>query len=84
MAKTYQNTNRRKKMPFCNCLEDEFHFVLECQLQNLRNEYIKKYFLNRPNIPKFIEILQSENKKTIKNLSVYIYKSFKKRNEFLD
>ena len=27
-------------MPFCNCLEDEFHFVLECQLyQDLRNEY---------------------------------------------
>ena len=65
-------------------MEDEFHFVLECQLyQDLRNEYVKKYFWNRPNIPKFIELLQSENKKTIKNLSIYIYKSFKKRNEFL-
>ena len=73
-----------RKCLFCNCLEDEFHFVLECQLyQDLRNEYIKKYFWNRPNIPKFIELLQSENKKTIKNLSVYIYKSFKKRNEIL-
>ena len=61
---------------------------MHCSLQikqtyTLRNEYIKKYFWNRPNIPKFIELLQSENKKTIKNLSVYIYKSFKKRNEFL-
>ena len=56
-----------RKCLFCNCLEDEFHFVLECQLyQDLRNEYIKKYFWNRPNIPKFIELLQSENKKTIK------------------
>ena len=73
-----------RKCLFCNCLEDEFHFVLECQLyQDLRNEYIKKYFWKRPNIPKFIELLQSENKKTIKNLSVYIHKSFKKRNEFL-
>ena len=54
-------------MLFCNCLEDEFHFVLECQLyKDLRNEYIKKYFWNRPNIQKFIELLQSENKKTIK------------------
>ena len=70
-----------RKCLFCNCLEDEFHFVLECQLyQDLRNEYIKKYFWKRPNIPKFIELLQSENKKTIKKLSVYIYKSFKKRN----
>ena len=31
-----------RKCLFCNCLEDEFHFVLECQLyQDLRNEYIK-------------------------------------------
>ena len=74
-----------RKCLFCNCLEDEFHFVLECQLyQGLPNEYIyKKYVWSRPNIPKFIELLQSEKKKTIKNLSVYMYKSFKKRNEFL-
>ena len=72
-------------MPFFVIVfEDEFHFVLECQLyQDLRNEYIKRYFWNRPNIPKFIELLQLENKKTIKKLSVYIYKSFMKRNESL-
>ena len=69
-------------MPFCNCLEDEFHFVLECQLyQDLSNEYIKSTFrigqINQ-NL-----LLQLENKKTIKNLSVYINKSFKKRNESL-
>ena len=30
-----------RKCLFCNLLEDEFHFVLECQLyQDLRNEYI--------------------------------------------
>ena len=33
-----------RKCLICNCLKDEFHFVLECQLnQDLRNEYIKKY-----------------------------------------
>ena len=63
---------------------DEFHFVLECSLyQELRQEYIKRYFWIRPNIPKFIELVQSENKNIIKNLSVYIYKSFEKRTEFL-
>ena len=31
----------------------------------------------------YLYVLQLENKKTIKNLSVYIYKLFKKRNEFL-
>ena len=49
----------------------------------LRQEYIKRYFWKRPNIPKFIELLQSENKNIIKHLSVYIYKSFEKRTEFL-
>ena len=79
----YRTPIEERKCLFCNCLEDEFHFILECHLyQDLRNEYIKKYIWNRPNIPKFNELLQSENKKTIKNLSVYIYKSFKKRNEF--
>ena len=73
-----------RKCFYCNSLEDEFHFVLECSLyQELRQEYIKRYFWIRPNIPKFIELLQSENKKIIKNLSVYIHKSFEKRTEFL-
>ena len=66
----------KTEMRFCNHLEDEFHFALECQLyQDLRNEYIKTYFRNRPNIPKLIEILPSKNKKNIKNLSVFMYKS---------
>ena len=56
-----------RKCIFCrNSLDDEFHFVIECPLyQDLRQEYIKRYFWTRPNMPKFIELLQSENKKTI-------------------
>ena len=66
----------------CNTLEDEFHFILECPLyQDLRAEYIKRYYWVRPNMPKFIELLKSENKTTINKLSVYIFKSFQKRNE---
>ena len=34
-----------------NKLEDELHFLLECSLYNdLRNQYIKKYYWQRPNI----------------------------------
>ena len=77
-----------RKCLFCrNSLEDEFHFVIECKLyQDLRQKYIKRYFWARPNIPKFIELLESENKKTIKNLSIYIFKSFKKNvtNSYLE
>ena len=29
-------------------------------------------------VPRFIELLKSENKKTIKNLSIYVFKSLKK------
>ena len=44
----------------CNSLEDEFHFLLECSLyQDLRQ--IKSYFWTRPNVPKFVELLQSDN-----------------------
>ena len=55
-----------RKCQNCNTLEDEFHFILECHLyQDLRAEYIKRYYWVRPNMPKFIELLKSENKTTI-------------------
>ena len=67
-----------RKCFYCNSLEDEFHFVLECSLyQELRQEYIKRYFWIRPNIPKFIELLQSENKKIIKNCLFTFIKALK-------
>ena len=63
-----------RKCQNCNTLEDELHFISE-----LRAEYIKRYYWVRPNMPKFIELLKSENKTTINKLSVYIFKSFQKR-----
>ena len=34
-----------RKCRYCNKLEDEFHFLLECTLYvELRKKYIKKYF----------------------------------------
>ena len=66
----------------CNVLEDEFHFVLECSLyKDLRKTYIKRYYWLRPNMPKFIELISSENCRTIKNLSIYIDKAFKMRED---
>lgn len=71
-----------RKCQSCLCLEDEFHFILECPLyMDLRLDYINSYFWIRPNVPKFIELLTTENKTTIRNLSIYIFKSFKKHNE---
>ena len=69
-----------RKCRFCNKLEDEFHFILECDLyKELREHYIKKYFWNRPNIIKVKELMLSKNKRIISNLALYIEKAFKIR-----
>ena len=60
-----------RKCKHCNTWEEEFHFI------------IKRFYWNRPNIPTFIELLTCENVKIIQNLSVYIFKSFKLREEML-
>ena len=65
-------------------VEDEFHFLFECQLfTDLRIKYLKKYFWNRPNMIKLKEVMSSTNIKVIKNLStcdialfIYSYLSY--------
>ena len=70
-----------RKCLFCEELEDEFHFILKCPLYTeLRSKYIKKYYWNNANIPKFVELLSSANENLNKNLSVFIFKSFELRN----
>ena len=69
-----------RKCRVCGVLEDEFHFILECAIYDgLRKTYIKRYYWQNPNMPKFIELLTSENSKIIKNLSCFIEKAFKMR-----
>ena len=69
-----------RKCRACGVLEDEFHFILECAIyDDLRKTYIKRYYWQSPNMPKFIELLTSQNRKIIKNLSYFIEKAFKIR-----
>ena len=73
-----------RKCSICNQLEDEYHFVLECQLyKNLRRKYIDRFYWNRPSMYKFVELIKSSNSKTILNLAIYTYKAFKIRNSEL-
>ena len=66
-----------RKCQLCNTLEDEFHFLLECPLYfELRKTYINRYFWHNPNIPKYIELLTSENINIIRRLSCFVYKGF--------
>jgi len=72
--------NERKYRTCLNCLEDEFHFLLECPLYHeLRRTYIKPYYWKILNMPKFIELIKTENKIEIRNLSMFILKSFEIR-----
>ena len=55
------------KCSFCQVIEDEFHFVLECQLySDLRKNYISKYYWRRSSIVKFLELLNSDNQTRIR------------------
>ena len=68
----------------CNKLEDEFHFVLECPIySDIRKVYINKHYVNRPNMYKMVELLNTTNKKRLRNLSIFIFKAFELRKNVL-
>ncbi|XP_052787930.1 uncharacterized protein LOC128222834 [Mya arenaria] len=68
---------------FCNTLEDEYHFLLECQLYaELREMYIKPYYFKRRNMFKFIELMTSQKAVVNRNLAMYVYKAFELRKTF--
>ena len=46
-------------------------------------KYISKYFLKRPNIFKFVELINSSNINYIRKLCIFIYHAFKLRTELL-
>ena len=73
-----------RKCVYCDLLEDEFHFVLECKCYTeLRNKYIPRYFFRRPSMFKFVELLNTTNTKILRNLSTYIFLAFEYRTEQL-
>ena len=56
-----------RKCRYCDKLEDEFHFLLECtQYVELMKQYIQKYFWNRPNMLKLKELMSTKNRNIIK------------------
>ena len=63
------------KCSFCQVIEDEFPFVLECQLYSgLRKKYISKYNRRRPSMVKFLELLNSNNQTRIRKLEILYIK----------
>ena len=73
-----------RKCTLCNVIEDEYHFVIECQrYTELRKKYIPKYYLQRPRMDKFIELITSNNNRYIENLGSFVYQVFKTKSEML-
>ena len=74
----------QRKCFFCNILEDEYHFILQCPVYlELRKKYISKYYWKRPNMFKLVELINSTNTGCIRKLCIFIYQAFKLRTELL-
>lgn len=68
----------------CQQLEDEFHFVFGCsRYTDLRNTFIPRYYRRRPNMFKLIEMFSSNSKRIQRNLSLYVFKAFKVREQYV-
>ena len=62
-----------RKCDTCNVLDDEFHFVFQCsKYDNERSTHINKYYIVRPSMFKFIELLNSTDRKVIINFCKYL------------
>ena len=74
-----------RKCSVCLRLEDEYHFVLECQIYvELRKTYISLYFWKKKtNMFKFIELIYTTNHNYLRKLCVYIFHAFKLRTDKL-
>ena len=56
--------------------------MLECSIyKDLRKNYIKRYYWQRPNMPKFIQLLSSENACVLKNIAIFVEKAFRMREQ---
>ena len=61
----------------CNRLEDEYHFVIECNLYtDLRVKYIPLYYRNRPNMQTIIELMSSDSESVLRKLSAFVHAAF--------
>ena len=74
----------RRLCPHCHVLEDEFHFLNECDLyKDIRVKYIPRFYYIRPNMFKTIELVTSDNSNILRNLAVFVYKAFIIRKNYI-
>ena len=84
----YKNIPRNQRFSdFCdeNLLDDEFHILLECtneQIKDLRSKHLPKYYQHHNNMYKFIQLFEqsSTNKRLLVQLCRFLKEIFKLTN----
>ena len=67
--------NRRCDLCDLNVIGDEYHVIIECTnnaIERSRNKYIPRYFRTRPSMYNLTELLSSDNKDYMLNLSLFL------------
>ena len=73
----YDRNRIPKNERYCLCcnsgdIEDEFHFICICPcFVDLRKQYLKKHYYQRPSMFKFLELISSNNKTVLYKISKY-------------
>lgn len=78
----YRKVDKHNRFCFyCkDCIEDEYHFILQCPLYKLiRVKYIKPYYWQKPSMFKLIQLLSVNNVKELCNFGMFLRKSFSLR-----
>ena len=62
-------------------LEDEYYLILDCKMyHDLRQRYIPKFYWKKPSMDKFVKLFSCTKKKTLVDLSIFIFKAMCIRN----
>lgn len=84
----YRNIPRNeRKCELCtsNDIEDEYHFVLICdKYVHLREQYIPRFYFNRPSVYKLVQLLNTTKKTLLHRLAIFILKANEHRDAYLN
>ena len=74
-----------RKCKFCrSVIEDEYHFLMSCQLyQDLRKTFLLTEYTHVVNLHNFIKLMSTRDELTLRNIAMFIYYAFKRRKEII-
>ena len=62
----------------CNVLGDEYHFVIECQINtDIISTYLSPYYWRKPSMSIIIELMTCDRCNIFSKLDVFIFESSK-------